>query len=157
MEWEEAFEPAREDPYQVVLPRKAKRKRFVTSDPYMIDCVVEPDVTGEYLEFKRRWELLEEFLRKRARRKEPSLKGCRGVVSQNPSFKRDNALVSRRLARLSWRKPHGRRHCVRMLILRCRRFLSFCLRRERRNADPPFERSLLSARYRRARVEKRGG
>ena len=71
MEWEE-FEPAREDPYQVVLPRKAKRKRFVTSDPYMIDCVVEPDVTGEYLEFKRRWELLEEFLRKRARCKEPA-------------------------------------------------------------------------------------
>ena len=71
MEWEEAFELAREDPYQVVLPRKAKRKRFVTSDPYMIDCVVEPDVTGEYLEFKRRWELLEEFLRKRPCRKEP--------------------------------------------------------------------------------------
>ena len=74
MEWEEAFELAREDPYQVVLPRKAKRKRFVTSDPYMIDCVVEPDVTGEYLEFNRRWELLEKFLRKRPCRKEPNNK-----------------------------------------------------------------------------------
>ena len=145
MEWEEAFELAREDPYQVVLPRKAKRKRFVTSDPYMFDCVVEPDVTGEFLEFKRRWELLEEFLRKRARRKEPCLKVV-GVWFCKKKMKRDNALVSRRLARLSWRKPHGRRHCVRMLILRCRRFLSFCLPRGRRNANPPFECPLVSAR-----------
>ena len=63
MEWEEEFEPAREDPYQVarLRPRKAKRKKFVTSEPYMIDCVGEPDLTGEYLEFKRRWELLQNF------------------------------------------------------------------------------------------------
>ena len=76
MEWEEAFELAREDPYQVVLPRKAKRKMFVTSDPYMvIDCFSEPaqdaHVMGDYLELRRRWELLQEFLRKRARLKEP--------------------------------------------------------------------------------------